>query len=457
MHKATADLVTLFESGTLTRRQLMQGVIVVLAGAAVAANARASDPPAELTVLAQTTNDVEESTQMKKNMNVAYGETTLPAGIRSRFVNNINGLKMHMLEAGFEVKDRPCVLLLHGFPELAYSWRKVMLPLAQAGFHVVAPDQRGYGRTTGWDGDYDGDVGSFRFLNLVRDTLGLVSALGYRSVAAVVGHDFGSPVAACCSLVRPDVFRSVVLMSAPFAGPPPLPFNTANDPPQGGASSGPSIHDELAALPRPRKHYQWYYSTREADDNMRNCPQGVHDFLRAYYHMKSADWEQNKPFPLQSWSAAELAKLPTYYIMDLDKGMAETVAPEMPSASEIAACKWLPDEELRVYSTEYARHGFQGGLQWYRCMTDPKYMAELEIFSGRTIDVPSCFIAGASDWGIYQKAGHLESMQKTACTQMLGVYLVDGAGHWVQQEQPEEVSKLLIQFLQQEAQSDSRR
>jgi pimeloyl-ACP methyl ester carboxylesterase len=394
---------------------------------------------------------------MKKNKDVAYGETTLPAGIRSRFVNNINGLTMHLLEAGFEVKDRPCVLLLHGFPELAYSWRKVMLPLAQAGLHVVAPDQRGYGRTTGWDGDYDGDVGSFSLLNLVRDASGLVSALGYRSVAAVVGHDFGSPVAAWCSLVRTDVFRSVVLMSTPFADPPSLAFNTANDPPQSRALSGPSIHDELAALPRPRKRYQWYYSTREADNNMRNCPQGIHDFLRAYYHFKSADWKQNKPFPLNSWGASELAKLPAYYVMDLDKGMAETVAPEMPSASKIAACEWLPDEELRVYSTEYARNGFQGGLQWYRCLTDAKYTAELQAFSGRTIDVPSSFIAGASDWGMYQRPGSLEGMKKNACAQMLDVHLVDGAGHWVQQEQPEEVSKLLIQFLQQQAQSDSRR
>jgi pimeloyl-ACP methyl ester carboxylesterase len=94
-------------------------------------------------------------------------KTALPSGIRSRFVADINGLTMHVLEAGFEARNRPCVLLLHGFPELAYSWRKVMLPLAQAGFHVVAPDQRGYGRTTGWDGDYDGDVGSFRMLNVV--------------------------------------------------------------------------------------------------------------------------------------------------------------------------------------------------------------------------------------------------------------------------------------------------
>jgi pimeloyl-ACP methyl ester carboxylesterase len=80
-----------------------------------------------------------------------------PPRIRSRFVDDVNGLRMHVLEAGFEAQDRPCVLLLHGFPELAYSWRKVMLPLAAAGFHVIAPDQRGYSRTTGWDGEYDGD------------------------------------------------------------------------------------------------------------------------------------------------------------------------------------------------------------------------------------------------------------------------------------------------------------
>jgi len=385
---------------------------------------------------------------MKMNDRVAYDKAALPPGIRSRFVPGINGLTMHLLEARFEEKNRPCVLLLHGFPELAYSWRKVMLPLAGAGFHVIAPDQRGYGRTTGWDGDYDGDVGSFRMLNLVRDAVGLVSALGYRSVACVVGHDFGSPVAAWCALVRPDVFRSAALMSAPFAGPPALPFNTAGDSPQSGAGAA-SIHEELAAPQRPRKHYQWYYSTREANDNMHNCPQGVHAFLRAYYHYKSADWKQNKPFPLESWSAAELAKLPTYYIMDLDKGMAETVAPEMPSASEIAACKWLPDDELRVYSTEFGRTGFQGGLQWYRCRTSSKYASELQLFSGRTIDVPSCFIAGKSDWGVYQKPGDFEKMQSSACTRVQGCHLLEGAGHWVQQEQPEKVSELLVQFCRE--------
>src|SRR6201991_4735876 len=108
-------------------------------------------------------------------------DVPLPPGIRSRTIPYVNSLTMHVLEAGFETRERPCILLLHGFPELAYSWRKVMVPLANAGFHVIAPDQRGYGRTTGWDPRYDGDLASFRLLNLIRDALGLVSALGIRS------------------------------------------------------------------------------------------------------------------------------------------------------------------------------------------------------------------------------------------------------------------------------------
>src|SRR5579859_5749148 len=382
-----------------------------------------------------------------------FPEIPLPASIRSRHVEGINGLCMHVLEAGFESRGRPCVLLLHGFPELAFSWRKVMPQLAEAGYHVIAPDQRGYGRTTGWDAAYDGDLHPFRLTNLVRNALGLVSAFGYRSVAAVVGHDFGSSVAAWCALIRPDVFRAVALMSAPFAGPPRLAFDTVDTPPR--PTPDDPVHRELAALPRPRKHYQWYYSTREANADMWHAPQGVHDFLRAYYHHKSADWKDNMPYPLQSWSAGELAKLPTYYVMDLASNMAETVAREMPAAAQIAANKWLPDNQLAFYSAEYRRTGFQGGLQWYRCGTSGSFTAELETWSGRRIDVPSCFISGRQDWGTYQRPGVFEAMQTTACTRMLGCHLVDGAGHWVQQEQPGEVGRLLLQFLKAAADQPS--
>lgn len=364
----------------------------------------------------------------------------LPAGIRSRQVDNGNGLSMHVLEAGFDAPGRPCVLLLHGFPELAYSWRKVMLPLAEAGFHVVAPDQRGYGRTTGWQQGFEAGLDEFRLLNLVRDAAGLVSALGHQT-AAVVGHDFGSPVAAWCALTRPDVFRSVALMSAPFPGPP----NPAAGPVFAQATR--HLLDGLAALHPPRKHYQWYYSGPEADADMRHAPQGLHAFLRGYYHQKSADWPQNRPFALAAMSATELARLPTYYVMRADQTMAETVAAEMPSAEQIAACRWLPEEELAVYAAEYARTGFQGGLQWYRCGTGGRYIPEMQAWSGRTIDVPACFIAGRSDWGVFQKPGDFEAMRETACTRLRGTHWVEGAGHWVQQEQPAEVSRLLLDFL----------
>lgn len=372
-------------------------------------------------------------------------DTQLPEGIRARMVDNHNGLQMHVLEAGFEQPGRPCVLLLHGFPELAYSWRKVMPVLAAAGYYVVAPDQRGYGRTTGWDPDYDGNLGSYRAVNLVRDTLGLLHALGRREVAAVVGHDFGASVAAWCALMRADVFRSMVLMSAPYAGSPSLPFDTAN-----GAAmpvAGEDIHSALAALPRPRKHYQWYYSTRAADADMQHCAQGVHAFLRAYFHHKSADWTNNKPHELQSWSASELAQMPTYYIMDLEQNMAQTVAAHMPSDAAVSACQWLSDDELIVYSLEYSRQGFQGALQWYRCRTSGQFNSELEVFTGRTIDVPSCFIAGASDWGVYQTPGALQAMQQRVCTRFERCHLLPGAGHWVQQEQPGAVNDALLKFL----------
>lgn len=376
------------------------------------------------------------------NSMVAYGQTTLAGGIRSSFVDNRNGITMHVLEAGYEPRGQPALLLLHGFPELAYSWRNLLLPLAKAGFHVMAPDQRGYGRSGGTDVTFDADLQPFSLLNRVTDAVGVVRALGHSEVACVSGHDYGSPVAAWCALARPDVFRSVIMMSAPFDGSPAQPFDAPNE-----SEPRVNIHAELAALDPPRKHYQWYFATPAANPDLCSAPQGLHDFLRAYYHMKSADWNRNAPSPLASWTASELARLPRYYIMDLHQTMPESVRPEMPSPEEIAACTWLTEDELGVYTAEYARNGFQGGLQSYRIGTDPRYAAELRVFSGRRIEVPACFIAGASDWGTYQRPGGLEAMQTRACTDWRGVHMVDGAGHWVQQEQPATVANLIFEFL----------
>ena len=139
--------------------------------------------------------------------------------------------------------------------------------------------------------------------------------------------------------------------------------------------------------------------------------------------------------------------------MEKDKGMAETVAPFMPLPAEIAACKWLTEDEVEVYATEYGRSGFNGALQGYRVRrgSNPKSLAELLTFSGRTIDSPSMYIAGKSDWGVYQTPGAVDKMRTAACTRMVGFHLLDGSGHWVQQEQPEQVSRLVLAFLQEYA------
>ena len=366
----------------------------------------------------------------------------LPTGIRSRYLDGVNGLRMHVLEAGWQDADRqsterPLLLLLHGFPELAWSWRLLLPALAQAGFHVVAPDQRGYGRTTGWVAGFDLDPTPFCHLNLAQDALALVSALGRTDVRAVIGHDFGSPVAAVAALSRPDVFRRLVMMSAPFSG-----AVRPND----SASAEADIHAALSQLPRPRKHYQWHYASHSAERDWLNAPQGLHAMLRAYYHVKSADWPGNRPHPLLAWSAAEMAQLPDYYVMPLGADMAATVAPFMPSAAEIAACDWLPDDALAVYAEAFSCTGMQGGLNWYRCNTSGRNAADLRALPVHKISVPALFIAGTADWGMYQSPGAFDGLNQV-CADLRGRHLIPGAGHWVQQEQPQAVIDHLLAFL----------
>lgn len=423
------------KGASISRRHLLQCASALVGDSILASHfARASG-------LGEHESAAGQLSKLPSNSDVEYGNDTLPSGIRSQYVDNNNGVRMHVLEAGFESRGRPCVVLLHGFTELAYTWRKQLLPLARLGFHVIAPDLRGYGRSVVTPVTYDDDLLPFSIMNRIADVLGLVRALGYEKVSAVVGHDWGGPTAAWCARVRPDVFQSVVSMSTPFFGAPFLPFNTVNDKP-----SAPTAEDkryDLAALSPPRKHYQWYFTTREANDNLWHAPQGVHDLLRAQHYFKSADWKGNKPYALKSDLASEMAKIPKYYIMDLDKGYAETMATEMPSNADIAACKWLTEDELLVFSREYTRTGFQGGLNLYRIF---EVAGDLNVFSNRTIDVPALYVAGANEWGPYQSPGAFEDM-KNVCTRLLGVHFVKGAGHTVPEEQPEEVNRLLTAFL----------
>ncbi|KAK5008698.1 hypothetical protein LTR28_003627 [Elasticomyces elasticus] len=367
----------------------------------------------------------------------------LPSGIDSRYVDCTSsaGLTFHILEAGRPEPGttRPLVLLCHGFPEIAYSWRHIIPSLASEGYHVVAPDQRGYGRTTGWDTSSfsDVDLNQFTVTNLVRDLVCLVYALGYRKVRCIIGHDFGAVSSAMAALMRPDLFTASIQMSHPH-----------HAPPEPGAANKTDIQAELATLDPPRKHYKWYNSTAPAAHDWDNPAQGLEAYLRGYFHLKSGTWAHNTPHPLRAWRAAELAHMPEYYIMPLPLSMPATIAKNMHGEDATATESWLPPAALAVYAAEWTRTGFQGGLNWYRAQTSstPTHARDMLLFAGRGIDVPTCFISGERDWGNFQQVGAIEAYGET-CRDFRGVRLVEGAGHWVQQERPGEVLREVLAFL----------
>ncbi|PJG47384.1 hypothetical protein CAF53_03360 [Sphingobium sp. LB126] len=378
---------------------------------------------------------------MGKNSIDPLPHALLPAGIRSRIVENVNGLDVHILEAGEAPGLAGTILLLHGFPELAFCWRRIMPLLAERGYHVIAPDQRGYGRTTPRPVSYDDAVEPYSILNLAGDMVALLGALGLNAVDAVIGHDFGSLVAGTCALVRPDLFHKLALLGTPFAGAPTLttPLGTplANDP----------IHAALLALAPPRRHYLLYYAGPEANDDMWKCPQGVSDMLRGYYHHKSADWPNNHPHPLGGWSAEQLARMPSYYIMPANQTMAEIAAAHMPSKGEVARCTWLSEADLEIVAGEFARTGFQGGMQWYRSAVRGDMARGLGLFAGRQVQCPTLFVAGEGDWAAYQAPGAIDVMSARLAMKPIKPRFIRGAGHWLQQEQPALLGDMLADFL----------
>jgi len=436
----------------------------------------------------------------------------LPAGITSRFVDTRPfGLRYHVLEAipaasssssasESEPAPRPpLVLLLHGFPNLAYDWRFVMPGLARAGYYAVAFDLRGFGRTHDGGGAVSGASGSsgssgaaaaqqqqkqqllprdgsfsadgFTPLAMVRDVVALVHALGYSSVHTLVGHDLGAFAAAVCALARRDLIQSLVLMAHPFRGAPKAPFGTAASaslpapdiPPTNRFDTlrDPDVHTSLQALDPPRQHYKWYNGAPGAAAEWSYPQDGppLREFLRGYFHLKSGacrDGGGGKPRPLGAWTAECLAVMPHYYIMRAGVSMRENVALDMAAEREAAgaandedkekaknwppAPEWLTERDLDVYTAEWSRTTFADALRWYASLTgNPAATAELRALASGRIAVPTRYVSGAKDWGTYQDPGALEAMEEGESVERgcyTGTVLLEGAGHWVNMERP---------------------
>ena len=287
----------------LSRREFLAGASA-LGGVAIASAAA----PAQITTMAPF------------EKLPPYGNNTLPAGVKPRLVPNVNGLTVNMLEAG--TQGRPLVLLLHGFPNLGYSWRKVMPAIADAGYYVIAPDCRGYGRTVGWDRSWDADPTPFLTLNMVRDQIALVYALGYRKAELIVGHDQGQLMATYAAIVRPDMFLRLTTVSGQGAAPPSFPFAGTERKP---AYTAAELDAEFAKLNPPRRDYQEYWASKQADEDMKHMPQSMSDFFRAFYYMKGGEFPGNqnltplRPMPTAREAAAENARMPEYYVMRRDQ------------------------------------------------------------------------------------------------------------------------------------------
>ena len=236
-------------------------------------------------------------------------------------------------------------------------------------------------------------------------------------------------------------------MSAPFGGPPALPFNTADGPRRLPRRRDDPIHRDLAALPRRASTTSGTTRRAKPTPTCTRAPQGVHDFLRAYYHHKSADWKANQPYPAEIVVGGNSRNCRPTTSWILPKDMAETVAHEMPTprqdrrqqmAARQRACASTPPN-ISATDSRAACNGIAAAPRRVRAGA-----ADLVRPHHRHAAPPSS--PGKQDWGTYQRPGVFEAMQTQACTNMIGCHLVDGAGHWVQQEQAE-VSRLLLAFL----------
>jgi pimeloyl-ACP methyl ester carboxylesterase len=312
-----------------------------------------------------------------------------------------NGIRMHVAEAG----RGPLVVLCHGFPESWYSWRHQLTALAQAGFHAVAPDQRGYGQT-----DTPAAIDQYTLLHLVGDVVGLVGALGEKT-AVIVGHDWGGPVAWHAALLRPDVFRAVIGLSVPFV------------------PRRPARPTSLMAQTADAIFYQLYFQEP-----------GVAE----------ADLERDPKTTIRRllyWASGDARDPAARAVEAGDVGMVPRAVGLVNSRPDPPALPgWLGQAEIDFYAGEFARVGFRGGLNWYRNID--RNWELLAPWSGARVMVPALFVAGDRDLVLaFRGMDQLLPALPMLVPNLKQTIILPGCGHWTQQERPAEVNAAMLEFL----------
>lgn len=321
------------------------------------------------------------------------------ANVTHRFIET-NGIRMHIAEQG----TGPLVLLLHGFPESWYTWEKQMAALADAGYHAVAPDQRGYGQT-----DRPAKVEQYTQLHLVGDIIGLLNALGEQQVF-VVGHDWGASVAWNVALLRPDRVRGLIALSVPYS-------------PRGQASSISILRSVLG----DGFYMSYFQRPRVAEAEFER---DVRTTMRRFFYAYSGNAAMNNP------GAAGATFVPE------GQGMLDILieAETLPS--------WLTEQDLDFFTAEFERTGFTGGLNWYRSMDlSWELMAP---WHHALIMPPTLFMAGKRDITVNFPGSRkqIENMRATV-PNLKRTIMLEECGHWIGQERPAEVNAAMIEFIRE--------
>ncbi|MEV5986207.1 alpha/beta hydrolase [Streptomyces sp. NPDC052051] len=317
------------------------------------------------------------------------------ADLRHRTIEAPAG-RLHLVEQG----TGPLVLLVHGFPESWYSWRRQLPALAAAGYRAVALDVRGYGRSS-----KPAESAAYRMLDLVEDNVALVRALGEES-AVVVGHDWGSNIAAASALLHPEVFRAVGLLSVPYAPP-----------------GGPRPSEVFARMGGDEEFYVSYF--QEPGRAEAEMEPDLRGWLAGFYAALSGDTmpAQGEPDP---------------HFVTRTGGRLRDRFP----GGELPA--WLTEDELDVYVGEFERTGMTGALNRYRNMD--RDWEDLAPYNGAPIKQPSLFVGGALDASTTWMAEAIDAFP-TTLPGLAAAHILEGCGHWIQQERPEEVNRLLTTWL----------